>query len=148
MVNAGGQQVGHIPRAVAGKIAPLMDASRISVEGRMVGQILDGRNHYTLAAEILLFGRPSDRGVLEPQLAWATPDQRGFEYMRALQRTGQAGLSTPRTKGKGHVLGTGLNEAGGVGAGDVEMRRLLDGLRRVGEDEKLVAGVMVSQDQL
>lgn len=49
MINAGGSQVGHIPRAVAANLAALMDSNQISVEGRMVGQNLDGVKHFKLA---------------------------------------------------------------------------------------------------
>lgn len=48
VINATGQQVGHVPRAVAAKIAPLMDHNLIAVEGRMIGQNLDRALHYKL----------------------------------------------------------------------------------------------------
>lgn len=48
VVNAGGSQVGHIPRAVAANLATLMDRNQISVEGRMIGQNLDGAKHFKL----------------------------------------------------------------------------------------------------
>ena len=35
MKNIGGTQVGHVPRNVAAKLAPLMDSNQITVEGVM-----------------------------------------------------------------------------------------------------------------
>lgn len=48
VLNASGIQVGHIPRQVAARIAPLMDGRLINVEGRMVGQNLDRAKRYKL----------------------------------------------------------------------------------------------------
>ncbi|WWD17137.1 hypothetical protein CI109_101574 [Kwoniella shandongensis] len=79
VLNAGGQQVGHIPRAVAAGLAELMDGHLIKVEGRMVGQNLDHAKHYKLGLDMSIYARPSLRDVLEPELAWATPGQRGFQ---------------------------------------------------------------------
>ena len=36
VVNIGGTQVGHIPRTVAARLAPLMDRKTITVEGVML----------------------------------------------------------------------------------------------------------------
>ena len=138
MINAGGQQVGHVPRAVAGKLAWLMDERLVTVEGRMAGQNLDGARHYKLAVDMSIYARPSLREVLESEIAWATPGQQGFEAMR-----------NPTVKGKGRADGThvGGSKSSGVGlptAQDEEMRKLLEGLEKVGEDEKQADGVMVS----
>lgn len=40
--------MGHIPRQVAARLAPLMDGKLITVEGRMVGQNMDGAKRYKL----------------------------------------------------------------------------------------------------
>ncbi|KAK4688842.1 hypothetical protein P7C73_g1286, partial [Tremellales sp. Uapishka_1] len=155
VVNASQTQVGHIPRAVAARLAPLMDGKVIAVEGVMVGQNLDGSRHFKLGIDMSIYARASHRSVLEPELAWATPGQLGFDHLRSLQAQGIDHNATnptkkdPRFKGKGRVLGgdTGVGGNGsGVGLpdGEAEVRRLLDGLRKVGEDEKHVDGVMDS----
>lgn len=160
MLNANNTQVGHIPRAVAGKLAALMDAKLITVEGRMIGQNLDRAMHYKLGMDMSIYARPSHREVLEPELAWATPGQRGFEAMRAAAAAGsqQGSQGTPKGKGKAKARGmgdTGLHGSGDSGVGlpradwdEQEMRRLLDGLKKVQEDEKQANTVMVSPELL
>lgn len=150
MQNANNVQVGHIPRLVASKLAPLMDENLITVEGRMVGQNLDHAKHYKMAMDMSIYAKGSLRSVLEPELAWATPGQKGFDAMRAAQ-DGQA-VEDPRDKkkfkGKGRTLAgdTGIRGTGGSGSGlqDETMRRLFDGLKKVAEDEKHADGFMAS----
>jgi SWI/SNF-related matrix-associated actin-dependent regulator of chromatin subfamily A3 len=128
-----------------------MDTRLITVEGRMIGQNLDRAMHYKLGMDISIYARPSHREVLEPELAWATPGQKGFEAMRAAEAAGQSSQgSTKKGKGKAKAGATGLHGAGGGGVGlpgadynEEEMRRLLDGLKKVQEDEKQANGVMV-----
>ncbi|PCH43964.1 hypothetical protein WOLCODRAFT_133049 [Wolfiporia cocos MD-104 SS10] len=75
--NIGGTQVGHVPRNVAAKLAPLMDKSLVTVEGVMHEGNLIGCP-YSLSMSLKIYG-PSDKRVqLEPMLIWATPGQRGF----------------------------------------------------------------------
>lgn len=140
--------MGHIPRAVAGQMAWMMDEKLITVEGRMVGQNLDGAKHFKLGVDVSIYARPSLRAALEPELVWATPGQRGFEAMR------QGSTQQPTTpKGKGATRGRGgdtmVGGSGNSGSGlpqaamDPGMQRLLDGLKKVGEDEKHADSVMV-----
>lgn len=126
-----------------------MDEKLITVEGRMVGQNLDRAMHYKLAMDMSIYARGSLRAVLEPELAWATPGQRGFEAMRQMQAEQQDERDKKKGKGKGRMLGgeTGVRGAGGgtgTGLPDADMRRLLDGLKKVSEDEKQADGVMVN----
>lgn len=86
--------------------------------------------------DMSIFGRPSHRPFLEPELAWATPQQRGFDSMREVEAQRQGG-----TKGKGKSKPSGDQN-------DERMRTLLDGLKRVSEDEKQADGVMVSGDSV
>ena len=136
MVNAGGTQVGHIPRQVAEGLARLLDGHVITVEGRMVGQNLDGAKHYKLGMDVSIYCRPAHREILLTELSWAVPAARPQ-------------VSPSKFKGKGRTL-TGIEGSGSSGVGllnagamDEEMRRLLDGLKRVGEDEKQADSVMV-----
>jgi len=158
VLNANNIQVGHIPRAVAGKLAALMDARLITVEGRMIAQNIDRAMHYKLGMDLSIYARPSHREVLEPELAWATPGQKGFEAMRAAQATGSSSQGSAKGKGKGKgkaIAGTGLHGAGGGGVGlpgaeynEEEMRKLLDGLKKVQEDEKQANGIMVREPSI
>jgi SWI/SNF-related matrix-associated actin-dependent regulator of chromatin subfamily A3 len=140
VVNAGGTQVGHIPRAVAAKVAPYMDAGRITLEGRMIGQNLDMAKHFKLGMDLCIYGRPSHRAVLEPELAWATQAQQGFDSVRRRQQQNEV---DGRFKGKGRVLGDG--SVGGTSATESEEdRRLWENLKKVEKDAKQSDSLMVS----
>jgi SWI/SNF-related matrix-associated actin-dependent regulator of chromatin subfamily A3 len=41
--NIGRTQVGHVPRAIAGKLAPLLDRNLVTVEGTMLEGNIDVR---------------------------------------------------------------------------------------------------------
>ncbi|KIJ68013.1 hypothetical protein HYDPIDRAFT_107592 [Hydnomerulius pinastri MD-312] len=75
--NIGGIQVGHIPRNVAAKLSPLLDQKLVTVEGVMHEGNLSGFS-YSLSMSLKIYGGMDKRDVLEPQLIWATPRQRGF----------------------------------------------------------------------
>ncbi|ORX35743.1 SNF2 family N-terminal domain-domain-containing protein [Kockovaella imperatae] len=139
VVNTSGIQVGHIPRAVAAKLAFLMDGKVISVEGRMVGQNLDGAKHFKLAIDVSIYGSPRHKETVMQELSWAV-------------KPAPSPPTPSKGKGKGHVLGTGAEVHGSAGSGtglptapvDEEMRRLLDGLKKIGEDEKHADSIMDS----
>ncbi|KIP02391.1 hypothetical protein PHLGIDRAFT_297330 [Phlebiopsis gigantea 11061_1 CR5-6] len=78
VVNIGRNQVGHIPREVAARLAPLMDRREITVEGVMHEGNLTGGRVYTLSMTLKIYGPSDKRDSLEPKLIWATPGQRGF----------------------------------------------------------------------
>ncbi|KAG6887502.1 hypothetical protein C0992_012023 [Termitomyces sp. T32_za158] len=71
-------QVGHLPRNVVTKLAPLLDNRLVTVEGVMNDGNLTGRAGYTLSITLLIYGASTARESLEPRLIWATPKQRGF----------------------------------------------------------------------
>ncbi|CDO69292.1 hypothetical protein BN946_scf184976.g11 [Trametes cinnabarina] len=75
--NIGGTQVGHIPRNIAAKLAPLMDSGEITVEGVMHEGNLSGFA-YSLSMTLKIYGPSEKRQILESKLIWATPGQRGF----------------------------------------------------------------------
>ncbi|KXN85344.1 Putative SWI/SNF-like matrix-associated actin-dependent regulator [Leucoagaricus sp. SymC.cos] len=75
--NIGQDQVGHIPRAVAAKLAPLLDRNSITVEGVINDGNLGRSNAYTLSLTLRIYVVADTLDVLEPQLVWATPSQRG-----------------------------------------------------------------------
>jgi len=137
-----------VPAAVAAKMAWMLDSKLISATGRMVAQNLDGAKHYKLAVDVSIYARPSLREGIEPELVWATPGQQGFEAMRR-------GLTqAPKEiKGKGRAGGTNIAGSSGSGEGlpkamSEDMRHLLDGLKKVGEDEKQADTVMVGAHAL
>ncbi|KAJ3733451.1 SNF2 family N-terminal domain-containing protein [Lentinula guzmanii] len=96
--NIGHTQVGHIPRSVAAKLAPLMDSRAITVEGVMYNGNLSGFRGYSLDMTLKMYG-PSDKvAQLQPRLVWATPGQRGFKSPGA---TAQAGNRRTTAKDSG-----------------------------------------------
>ncbi|KIL68849.1 hypothetical protein M378DRAFT_70672 [Amanita muscaria Koide BX008] len=70
-------QVGHLPRQIAVKLAPLLDRRVITVEGEINDGNLNGKG-YTLSITLKFYGPTGKKDQLEPQLLWATPHQRGF----------------------------------------------------------------------
>ncbi|WVQ99528.1 hypothetical protein IAU59_006664 [Kwoniella sp. CBS 9459] len=131
VINAGGTQVGHIPRAVAGRLAELMDGRAITVEGRMVGQNLDGAKHYKMGMDLSIYARPSLREVLEPELAWALNDTKAKPPPTASQSA--SGLKGSGKSGVGLPIGD-----------DPAIKKLLDGLTKVGADQQNADSVMDS----
>ncbi|KAL1660706.1 SNF2 family N-terminal domain-containing protein [Schizophyllum commune] len=90
--NIAGSQVGHIPKNVAARLAPLLDRGEITVEGVMKqGNLGSKAKKYSLDAEIRIYGRSDRRRELEPKLIWATPGQRGFEQLRNPSASSYAG---------------------------------------------------------
>ncbi|GJE94457.1 SNF2 family N-terminal domain-containing protein [Phanerochaete sordida] len=79
VVNIGGQQVGHVPRTDAARLAPLLDRGDITVEGAMHEGNLGVRTKvYQMGMTIKIYGPADKRAQLEPKLIWATPGLRGF----------------------------------------------------------------------
>ncbi|KAI0743822.1 SNF2 family N-terminal domain-containing protein [Daedaleopsis nitida] len=93
--NIGGTQVGHLPRNVAVKLAPLMDSKMITVEGVMHDGNLNGFS-YALAMSLKIYGPSDKREILEPKLVWATPGQRGFSRVPPGGVRPIPGAPTPR----------------------------------------------------
>ncbi|OSX66693.1 hypothetical protein POSPLADRAFT_1131555, partial [Postia placenta MAD-698-R-SB12] len=93
VMNIGGTQVGHLPRNVAGKLAPLMDQGLVTVEGVMH----EGNQSCTHRAlrSLKMYGASDKRALLEPRLMWATPGQRGFPPRNGVN-TPVPGLPAPR----------------------------------------------------
>ncbi|KAF7315555.1 hypothetical protein MIND_00070800 [Mycena indigotica] len=73
--NIGSRQVGHLPRAVAAQLSPLLDASLVVAEGHMFdGNLGSRRKIYTLEIMVKIYGSPLKRNILWPKLrGWATP---------------------------------------------------------------------------
>ncbi|KAI0690203.1 SNF2 family N-terminal domain-containing protein [Cerioporus squamosus] len=94
--NIGGTQVGHIPRNVAAKLAPLMDSNLITVEGVMHEGNLGGGFAYELSMTLKIYGPADKRNILEPKLIWATPGQRGFPKPIANGTRAVPGAPAPR----------------------------------------------------
>ncbi|KAG6819869.1 hypothetical protein H0H93_007803 [Arthromyces matolae] len=91
--NIGQVQVGHLPRTVATKLAPLLDERLVTVEGVIKDGNLTGRSLYTLSITLRFYGASDLRHVLEPRLIWATPGQRGFDSGSSSARANTAAYS-------------------------------------------------------
>ncbi|KAF8527760.1 SNF2 family N-terminal domain-containing protein [Gautieria morchelliformis] len=77
VMNISGTQVGHIPRNIALKLAPLMDRNLVTVEGVIHEGNLN-RFEYSISITLKIYGASHRRAQLEPLLVWATPRQQGF----------------------------------------------------------------------
>ncbi|KAJ7178411.1 SNF2 family N-terminal domain-containing protein [Mycena crocata] len=79
--NIASAQVGHLPKTVVGKLAPLLDQGLVNVEGIMLqgNLVATGKKIFTLNITLKMYGSPNKRRELEPKLIWATPGQRGFQ---------------------------------------------------------------------
>ncbi|KAJ7901958.1 SNF2 family N-terminal domain-containing protein [Mycena olivaceomarginata] len=80
VVNISSTQVGHLPKKVVTKLAPLIDQGLVSVEGVMTQGNLapTAKVIYTLGITLKIYGSPNKRQEIESKLIWATPGQRGF----------------------------------------------------------------------
>ncbi|WWC62158.1 uncharacterized protein I303_104750 [Kwoniella dejecticola CBS 10117] len=134
VINASGTQVGHIPRGVAARLAELMDHSLISVEGRMVGQNLDGARHYKMGMDLSIYARPSLKEVLETELSWTKTETR----VQQPPPTASQAVSASGFRGQGNS-GSTL-----PAPEDPTMKKLLEGLKQVGEDQRSADTVMDS----
>ncbi|KAG5353743.1 hypothetical protein C0989_002526 [Termitomyces sp. Mn162] len=96
-------QVGHLPRQLVAKLAPLLDNHLVTVEG-----IINDGNRITL----LIYGASNARDILEPRLIWATPRQRGFSSQQSsstssrLTATGSTPTPYPHASGTVPSIGT------------------------------------------
>ncbi|RSH83079.1 uncharacterized protein EHS24_006736 [Apiotrichum porosum] len=134
VINAAGTQVGHIPRAVAGRLAPLMDANLLTVEGRMIGQNVDRKMRYKLPIDISIFARASYRPHLAPELAWAMPAAGFAQAVRQRDHQQQGGTGVQ----------SGTSGRAPAPVVDERMQQILDGFKKVNEDEKAADGVMAA----
>ncbi|KIO29735.1 hypothetical protein M407DRAFT_226612 [Tulasnella calospora MUT 4182] len=145
VLNASGTQVGHLPRTVAAKLAPLMDQSRVSVEGVMKNGNLSGRFAYELDMTLNICGpsNPARRKELEPLLNWATPGQRGFPIPGSNQ-TGVVGTSLSPKKGQRNASAAGPSNAVSqlqqeqliAAQKAIELSRMMAGLAKVDDSAR------------
>ncbi|KAL0578764.1 hypothetical protein V5O48_003262 [Marasmius crinis-equi] len=72
VLNIGGTQVGHIPRNMASKLAPMLDARKITIEGvTLDGNLGGGRSAtFTLNITVKIYGPSDKRLELQNQLSW------------------------------------------------------------------------------
>ncbi|KAG6873428.1 hypothetical protein C0995_015853 [Termitomyces sp. Mi166 len=93
--NIGQVQVGHIPRGVSAKLAPLLDNHLVTVEGVINDGNLTGRFSYTLSITLRIYGASNARDSLEPRLIWATPGQRGFSSRQSSSMSSRSTTTIP-----------------------------------------------------
>ncbi|KAG8948964.1 hypothetical protein FRC04_009165 [Tulasnella sp. 424] len=143
VLNASETQVGHLPRPVAAKLAPLMDQGRVSVEGVMKNGNMSGRFAYDLAMTLNICGpsNPARRRELEPLLFWATPGQRGFN--QPPNQTGVAGTSLSPKKGQKDASAAAAGPSNG--ASQLQQQQLLDSQKAL-ELSRMMAGLAKVDD--
>ncbi|KAK0212781.1 SNF2 family N-terminal domain-containing protein [Desarmillaria ectypa] len=103
VMNIGRVQVGHIPRGLAAKLAPLLDRNLVTCEGVIHDGNLGGFRGYTLNMSLKIYGASSKRDTLEPLLIWSTPGQRGFGSRRGQVPSSQGSVAS--MAGSSHAPG-------------------------------------------
>ncbi|KAF8345940.1 SNF2 family N-terminal domain-containing protein [Amanita rubescens] len=116
-------QVGHLPRQVALKLAPLLDRRAVTVEGVINDGNLSGAG-YSLSITLKIYGPVEKRIELEPHLTWATPGQRGFPKRSAASVS--AGPPPPSQRPQVSRVEDAQKA--------VELRQIIDNLEKVDDD--------------
>ncbi|EJU03956.1 hypothetical protein DACRYDRAFT_87309 [Dacryopinax primogenitus] len=138
-------QVGHIPRNVASRLAPVMDQGLVTVEGTMVQGNLSGAHAYTLSLKLQICG-PADpvrRSQIEPYLVWATPGQRGFDQARTGSAT-PSQLLPSSTQAQRDALSLSQDQA-------EDLQRILEGFKKANDEgrrDSLLDSLCAEQDIL
>ncbi|KAF8638068.1 hypothetical protein AX16_010700 [Volvariella volvacea WC 439] len=140
--NIGQIQVGHLPRNVVAKLAPLMDSKLISVEGVMKDGNMSGRKKYNLS----MF--PSKREELEPLLIWATPHQRGFPARSETSSRGRAPAVPGVTPVPYPVASSSTQAAHKVAQAQLEAAKRQEvALRNAAELQQIISGLERVSDE-
>ncbi|KAI0035861.1 SNF2 family N-terminal domain-containing protein [Vararia minispora EC-137] len=103
VTNIQNEQVGHLPRDLAQKLAPLMDKGFVRPEGIMdEGNMVRG-SKFSLDLTLKIYGDTNKRSTLEPLLTWATLGGRGFSRNAASTYTRGVGPSQAGALGNGYT---------------------------------------------
>ena len=122
------QQVGHVPRGTASRLAGLMDKRYITVEGTMMTGNIGWPGRYKLSLLLDIYGPASNRDALAPHLAWAGPvSLDGVAPPAYESKTGVNGSRSPK-KGKGRA---GVEET----EEEKQARKLLEDLDQLDKGE-------------
>lgn len=149
-MNMSGVQVGHIPKTVAARLAPMMDRQLVTVEGEMVQGNLYG-NPFQLSIDLAIYAPESIRDQLTSQLRWAAPaparrNSKLVPLPPTQNQTGVQGTTSP-SKGKGKAGSSSSSAAASIAAEPGEtaaqtaarqrqMQQVLGALQRINGDEK------------
>ncbi|KAJ8696722.1 hypothetical protein PTI98_006569 [Pleurotus ostreatus] len=128
--NMAGQQVGHLPRQVAAKLAPLMDRALVTPEVIIREGNLQGKA-WNLPVTLKIYAAADKRDLLEPMLIWATPGQRGFtSRMRAPPpSSGPSNVPPPAKQAAQAAKNTEAQKS-------AELAQLLQGIEKVDDDKR------------
>lgn len=102
VLNIHNVQLGHIPRDIASKLAPLLDRKLVNVEGMVLEGNLQGGKIYQLPMTLKFYAAVDQRQLIEPLLMWATPGARGFPPQNRTG-TGSSSSSTSEVPGASHA---------------------------------------------
>ncbi|KDQ28039.1 hypothetical protein PLEOSDRAFT_1042220, partial [Pleurotus ostreatus PC15] len=122
--NMAGQQVGHLPRQVAAKLAPLMDRALVTPENLT--------NVYLYSCSTLkIYAAADKRDLLEPMLIWATPGQRGFTSRTRAPppSSGPSNVPPPAKQAAQAAKNTEAQKS-------AELAQLLQGIEKVDDDKR------------
>ncbi|KAK0504709.1 SNF2 family N-terminal domain-containing protein [Armillaria luteobubalina] len=158
VLNIGRIQVGHVPRAVAAKLAPLMDRRLITCEGVIHDGNLSRFRGYTLNMSLKIYGAFNKHDTLEPLLIWSTPGQRGFGARRGQVPSSRSSAgSTLPTAGSSRAPGAKPAQTEAARKQQealqkaAELRQILNSLKKVddeGRRSSLLDSVCSTEDIL
>lgn len=109
-------QVGHIPRGVAAKLAPLMDQKLITVEGVINDGNLSGSVGYTISITLKFYGHPNNRITVLPKLPTNTRKAAPSRPQPAVASSSSGGIIGGRTGAGYNGSGPGYGAPSGYGA--------------------------------
>ncbi|KIK94979.1 hypothetical protein PAXRUDRAFT_141720 [Paxillus rubicundulus Ve08.2h10] len=141
--NIGGTQVGHIPRNIASKLAPLLDQRLITVEGVMYEGNLTGFS-YSLSMSLKIYGASDKRDILEPLLIWATPRKKGFPPRGRGGVPGEASSSAATMPGPSQPRG---RTSAQTQAQQEAIRKQQEALQQAAELKQMLAGLEKVDDE-
>jgi SWI/SNF-related matrix-associated actin-dependent regulator of chromatin subfamily A3 len=143
VINAAGKQVGHIPRAVASKLADFMDQSLITVEGMMIGQNVDMAHHFQLGINVNLYGKQSLRDTLEPLLRSAFGNALARPQAPNTLPTGTQPTVGPSDGATRRAAVIAAATAADETKRQLRLSRIMEGLTEVSENNQYASSVMV-----
>ncbi|KAJ6625516.1 SNF2 family N-terminal domain-containing protein [Mycena sp. CBHHK59/15] len=142
-------QVGHLPKAVAGKLAPLLDRGLVNVEGMMTtGNLGVKTKIFTLDITLKIYGSPDKKQELELKLIWATPGQRGFQSRNGSSNVHTSGsLSGPSSAGPSYSVPVNRTNPAQTAAQFEAVRKRQEALQKAADLKKMLNSLEQVDDE-
>jgi SWI/SNF-related matrix-associated actin-dependent regulator of chromatin subfamily A3 len=135
VLNISRVQVGHLPRNVALRLAPLLDRRLVTVDGVIRDGNMTNEKKYTLSMTLRIYGASDKRNQLEPLLIWATPGQNGFNRPnnQATRSANAIGVRPAQGARASNSLNDRQQE---VARNAAELRQMISTLEKVSDEQR------------